>query len=74
MRCDLPARPNWYAEVKSALVAPLRRNTSKTPLSFSTNSFKTFAISGYIRGQAESDDSLNRLSQESGYLKRYAII
>lgn len=29
----------------------------------------TYALCGYIRGRAESDDSLNRLAQEDGLLK-----
>ncbi|KAJ1941310.1 40S ribosomal protein S21 [Linderina macrospora] len=31
--------------------------------------FKTYAISGYVRAHAESDDSINRLATQDGYLK-----
>ncbi|KAI7877092.1 30S ribosomal protein S21e [Mucor mucedo] len=34
-----------------------------------TNSFVTYALSGFIRKEAEGDDAINRLSQQDGYLK-----
>ncbi|KAJ2783819.1 40S ribosomal protein S21 [Coemansia javaensis] len=34
-----------------------------------TGTFKTYAISGLVRGRAESDDSINRLATRDGYLK-----
>ncbi|KAJ2083599.1 40S ribosomal protein S21 [Coemansia sp. RSA 988] len=34
-----------------------------------TGATKTYAISGMVRGRAESDDSLNRLASNDGYLK-----
>ncbi|KAJ3365472.1 hypothetical protein AMAG_01186 [Allomyces macrogynus ATCC 38327] len=34
-----------------------------------TGDFHTFAFSGAVRRAGESDDSLNRLAQQSGYLK-----
>ncbi|KAI8990215.1 30S ribosomal protein S21e [Pilobolus umbonatus] len=34
-----------------------------------TSSFSTYAFCGILRKEAESDDSLNRLAQEDGYLK-----
>ncbi|CAO0794258.1 ribosomal protein S21e, partial [Mucor lusitanicus] len=34
-----------------------------------TNSFATYAFCGFLRKEAESDDALNRLSQQDGYLK-----
>ncbi|KAI9189665.1 40S ribosomal protein S21 [Blastocladiella emersonii ATCC 22665] len=34
-----------------------------------TGSFHTFAFSGAVRRAGESDDSLNRLAQDDGYLK-----
>ncbi|KAJ2809116.1 40S ribosomal protein S21 [Coemansia guatemalensis] len=34
-----------------------------------TGATKTYAISGKVRGRAESDDSLNRLASTDGYLK-----
>ncbi len=35
-----------------------------------TGGFKTYALSGFIRTNGESDDSLNRLATQDGYLKR----
>ncbi|KAJ1512368.1 40S ribosomal protein S21 [Coelomomyces lativittatus] len=32
--------------------------------------YHTFAFSGKVRNAAESDDSLNRLAQKDGYLKK----
>lgn len=32
----------------------------------STNSFVTYALSGFIRKEAEGDDAINRLSQQDG--------
>ncbi|KAL6596382.1 30S ribosomal protein S21e [Neocallimastix sp. 'constans'] len=34
-----------------------------------TKSFTTFAFSGNVRSQGESNDSLDRLATQSGYLK-----
>ncbi|KAI7882533.1 30S ribosomal protein S21e [Lichtheimia hyalospora FSU 10163] len=34
-----------------------------------TGSFATYALSGYVRRNAEADDSINRLATEDGYLK-----
>ncbi|KAJ2721651.1 40S ribosomal protein S21 [Coemansia sp. Benny D115] len=34
-----------------------------------TGTTKTYAISGAVRANAESDDSLNRLTTKDGYLK-----
>ncbi|KAI9135859.1 40S ribosomal protein S21 [Paraphysoderma sedebokerense] len=34
-----------------------------------TGTYKTFALCGFVRANGESDDSLNRLAQKSGYLK-----
>ncbi|GBB88296.1 hypothetical protein RclHR1_14860008 [Rhizophagus clarus] len=34
-----------------------------------TGSFKRYDLCGFIRSSGESDDSLNRLATESGYLK-----
>ncbi|KAI9229270.1 MAG: 40S ribosomal protein S21 [Piptocephalis tieghemiana] len=34
-----------------------------------TGEFTTYALSGFVRSNAESDDSLNRLVTEDGYLK-----
>lgn len=34
-----------------------------------TNSFATYAFCGFVRKEAESDDALNRLAQQDGYLK-----
>ncbi|KAL1936625.1 hypothetical protein VTP01DRAFT_759 [Rhizomucor pusillus] len=34
-----------------------------------TNTFSTYALCGFVRREAEADDSLNRLAQEDGYLK-----
>ncbi|CEG66650.1 hypothetical protein G6F70_003796 [Rhizopus microsporus] len=33
------------------------------------NTFSTYAFCGFVRKEAESDDSLNRLAQQDGYLK-----
>ncbi|CAO3627551.1 unnamed protein product [Mucor hiemalis] len=35
----------------------------------STNTFATYAFCGFLRKEAESDDALNRLAQQDGYLK-----
>ncbi|KAI8847372.1 40S ribosomal protein S21 [Chytridium lagenaria] len=34
-----------------------------------TGQTKTYALSGFVRSLGESDDSLNRLSTQDGYLK-----
>ncbi|PVU97085.1 hypothetical protein BB560_005768 [Smittium megazygosporum] len=34
-----------------------------------TGAVKTYALSGFVRSLAESDDSLNRLATEDGFLK-----
>ncbi|KAJ1960418.1 40S ribosomal protein S21 [Dipsacomyces acuminosporus] len=34
-----------------------------------TGTNKTFAICGYVRSKGESDDSINRLATQDGYLK-----
>ncbi|KAI9322724.1 30S ribosomal protein S21e [Dichotomocladium elegans] len=34
-----------------------------------TGSFSTYALCGFVRREAESDDSINRLATEDGYLK-----
>ncbi|KAI8927596.1 30S ribosomal protein S21e [Entophlyctis helioformis] len=34
-----------------------------------TNTFKTYALSGFVRSLGEADDSINRLSTQDGYLK-----
>lgn len=31
-----------------------------------TNSFSTYALSGYVRREAEADDSINRLATQDG--------
>jgi small subunit ribosomal protein S21e len=33
------------------------------------NSWKTYALCGFVRQSGESDDSLNRLATEDGFLK-----
>ncbi|KAF9381994.1 40S ribosomal protein S21, partial [Mortierella sp. AD011] len=33
-----------------------------------TGSFTTYALSGYVRAQAEADDSINRLATRDGLL------
>lgn len=38
-----------------------------------TGAFKAYAISGFVRSLGESDDSLNRLATEDGFLKKYAF-
>jgi small subunit ribosomal protein S21e len=35
----------------------------------STNSFSTYALCGFVRKEAEADDSINRLATHDGYLK-----
>lgn len=35
-----------------------------------TGSFQTYVLSGFVRGQSESDDSLNRLATQDGFLKK----
>ncbi|KAJ8662886.1 hypothetical protein O0I10_001062 [Lichtheimia ornata] len=35
----------------------------------STGSFGTYALCGFVRRNAEADDSINRLATEDGYLK-----
>ncbi|CAO3624760.1 unnamed protein product [Mucor hiemalis] len=35
----------------------------------STNTFATYAFCGFLRKEAESDNALNRLAQQDGYLK-----
>ncbi|KAL0139114.1 dynamin-2 [Mucor lusitanicus] len=35
----------------------------------STNSFVTYALSGFVRKEAEGDDAINRLAQQDGYLQ-----
>ncbi|OUM61045.1 hypothetical protein PIROE2DRAFT_45635, partial [Piromyces sp. E2] len=35
-----------------------------------TKTFTTFAFSGNVRSQGESNDSLDRLATQSGYLKK----
>ncbi len=35
-----------------------------------TGSFKSYALSGFVRSMGESDDSLNRLATTDGYLKK----
>jgi small subunit ribosomal protein S21e len=32
----------------------------------STNSFATYALSGFVRKEAEGDDAINRLAQQDG--------
>ncbi|KAJ1554560.1 40S ribosomal protein S21, partial [Cladochytrium tenue] len=34
-----------------------------------TGTFKTYALSGFVRSRAEGDDSINRLATHDGYLK-----
>lgn len=34
-----------------------------------TGTYKTYALSGFIRALGESDDSINRLATQDGYLK-----
>ncbi|KAI7856305.1 30S ribosomal protein S21e [Circinella umbellata] len=34
-----------------------------------TGTYSTYAFCGFVRREAESDDSLNRLATEDGYLK-----
>ncbi|KAJ2766419.1 40S ribosomal protein S21 [Coemansia nantahalensis] len=34
-----------------------------------TGAVKTYAIAGLVRSRAESDDSINRLTSQDGYLK-----
>ncbi|KAI9313515.1 30S ribosomal protein S21e [Dichotomocladium elegans] len=34
-----------------------------------TGSFATYALCGFVRREAEADDSINRLATEDGYLK-----
>ncbi len=34
-----------------------------------TGTFQTYAFSGAVRRSGESDDSLNRLAQQDGYLR-----
>ncbi|CDH54044.1 40s ribosomal protein s21 [Lichtheimia corymbifera JMRC:FSU:9682] len=34
-----------------------------------TGSFATYALCGFVRRNAEADDSINRLATEDGYLK-----
>ncbi|KAI9266775.1 30S ribosomal protein S21e [Phascolomyces articulosus] len=34
-----------------------------------TGSYATYAFCGFVRREAESDDSLNRLATDDGYLK-----
>ncbi|KAI9505789.1 40S ribosomal protein S21 [Coemansia spiralis] len=34
-----------------------------------TGTYKTYAICGMVRSLAESDDSINRLASQDGYLK-----
>ncbi|KAJ1859750.1 40S ribosomal protein S21 [Coemansia sp. RSA 1722] len=34
-----------------------------------TGTYQTYAISGAVRARAESDDSINRIASQSGYLK-----
>ncbi|KAI9488122.1 30S ribosomal protein S21e [Zychaea mexicana] len=34
-----------------------------------TGTYSTYAFSGFVRREAESDDSLNRLATQDGYLK-----
>ena len=36
-----------------------------------TGTFKTYAISGYVRGAGESDDSINMLATRDGYMQGY---
>jgi small subunit ribosomal protein S21e len=38
-----------------------------------TGTTKTYALSGFIRSNAEADDSLNRLATQDGYLKKYVF-
>ncbi|KAI8060006.1 30S ribosomal protein S21e [Gongronella butleri] len=33
------------------------------------NTFGTYALCGYVRKEAEADDSINRLATQDGYLK-----
>lgn len=35
-----------------------------------TGGFKTYALSGMVRSIGESDDSLNRLATQDGFLKK----
>ncbi|KAG5461569.1 MAG: hypothetical protein BJ554DRAFT_6217 [Olpidium bornovanus] len=39
-----------------------------------TGSFKTYALSGFVRNLGESDDSVNRLATRDGYLRTYAFV
>ncbi len=34
-----------------------------------TGQYKAYALSGYVRNMSESDDSLNRLATQDGFLK-----
>ncbi|KAJ3137199.1 40S ribosomal protein S21, partial [Irineochytrium annulatum] len=36
-----------------------------------TGQSKTFALSGFVRSVGESDDALNRLATQDGYLKKW---
>jgi small subunit ribosomal protein S21e len=38
-----------------------------------TGQTKGYALSGFVRSLGESDDSLNRLTTQDGYLKKYAL-
>lgn len=38
-----------------------------------TGDYKTFALSGFVRQNCESDDSFNRLATEAGLLKKYLL-
>jgi small subunit ribosomal protein S21e len=35
-----------------------------------TGTHKTYALSGFVRATGESDDCLNRLTTQDGYLKK----
>ncbi|KAJ3324781.1 40S ribosomal protein S21 [Boothiomyces sp. JEL0866] len=36
--------------------------------------YKAYALSGAVRAAGESDDSINRLATQDGYLKKYLIV
>ncbi|OLY78922.1 40S ribosomal protein S21 [Smittium mucronatum] len=39
-----------------------------------TGTNKKYALSGFVRKLAESDDSLNRIAAADGYLKRFVLL
>ncbi|KAL7750599.1 hypothetical protein RI367_003941 [Sorochytrium milnesiophthora] len=39
-----------------------------------TGAYQSYALSGFVRANGESDDSLNRLAQKDGYLKNESAV